>query len=169
MKTDCRFEIDVQEAVFTGRWPAACDAALRAHVSECATCAELVQVMSALAPERDTAVPAADAHVPNSAQMWWRAQMRARQEAARAATRPIWLAQALAVTTVVSAGIALAGVFSPWFRAWLHWLVDLVPSVDFHAMAAPAMAAIMTPWTLLVIGAVVVLTPVALYVAFSDE
>ena len=33
----------------------------------------------------------AEIQIPSSAVMWWRAQMRARQEAAREASRPITL------------------------------------------------------------------------------
>ena len=115
MKTvDCCREEDVLDALTSGRWPDRADDELRAHVAACAICADVVDVASACSKSATTSP--ATMRIPSSAVMWWRAQMRARQEAAREAARPITVAQVVAAVArwsrvAVSALIAL----SPWF------------------------------------------------------
>ena len=157
----CPFEAGVFEAVWMSRWPDQCEPALRAHVAGCAVCADIVLVAEAFEGERTTAWR--EAPVPGSGRMWWRAQMRARQEAARAAARPITLAQGVAVSSVFVATLVLAGALSPWFRSWLGWLGGLVPVIDLQAAS---------PWMLFTGGTVLLVligAPVALYAAFKGE
>ena len=49
------------------------------------------------------------ARVPTPEIVWWRAQMRAREEAARAAARPILLSQALAIAALIGLLVSVAG------------------------------------------------------------
>ena len=90
-RIDCCHEDDVLDALSSGRWPDRADQTLRAHVACCAVCADIVDVAGAILDGRDDNV--GDMHIPSSAVMWWRAQMRARQEAAREASRPITVAE----------------------------------------------------------------------------
>ena len=71
------------------------EATLSRHVRECASCADVVDVTSALLADAVSA--RAESAPPSSAIVWWRAQMRARQEAARAAERPLTVVHALAI------------------------------------------------------------------------
>src|SRR5258708_8751559 len=50
-----------------------------------------------------------EATPPSSAVVWWRAQMRARREAARAADRPITILHALAIACGVGLAVSLMG------------------------------------------------------------
>ena len=89
---ECRHEADLVAAVTSGRWPAAVDQALREHVASCAVCADVLQVAEAMtALEQETL---ADTRLPAAGQVWWRAQVRARHEAAAVAARPVMVAQA---------------------------------------------------------------------------
>jgi hypothetical protein len=49
------------------------------------------------------------ARVPTPEIIWWRAQMRARQEAARKAARPIVFTQALAIAALIGLLVSVAG------------------------------------------------------------
>ena len=124
MKTECTHEEDVLDAINLARWPEQVDAALREHVAACGVCADLTQVAVLLQDERDGAL--AEARVPSSGLVWWRAQLRARQEATRAAERPIAFVEGLAVACGLGIAFAVLGLASPWVREWAEWTVDLL-------------------------------------------
>lgn len=50
-----------------------------------------------------------DARVPTAEIVWWRSQMRAREEAARKAARPMLFTQALAVAALIGLLVSVAG------------------------------------------------------------
>ncbi len=105
MTCECDREQDVLDALSAGRWPARCDEDLRAHVSACGICHDLVDVATALADDRDATWR--DARVPSAGVVWWRAQLRAREDAARAAGRPVAFIQGVAASVAVWLAIAL--------------------------------------------------------------
>src|SRR5688572_3789810 len=103
--TECQFESDVIDALASRRWPARAGDELLAHVDSCASCRDLAAVASALMNEGETAYEVS--RVPSSASVWHRAQMRAREEAARVATRPIGFVQGIAFSFGIAAIIAI--------------------------------------------------------------
>jgi hypothetical protein len=72
---------------------------LEAHVARCAACSELRLVAGALLGDRTDAMR--EAAVPSSASMWWRMQMRYRQDVATATTRSLLIGQALTLALAV--------------------------------------------------------------------
>ena len=113
----CGKERAVTEMLQSGRWPEACDSALRSHVENCAVCSEIVLVAQFL--QEDHAALLAEMKLPDAGLVWWKAQLRARREAAELATRPIALAERFAV----ACGAAALLVFIVWNRTDLHtWL-----------------------------------------------
>jgi hypothetical protein len=151
----CQFEEQVLAAVASGDWPDRADQALRAHVTECATCADLAIVGGLLRDDHAAAV--AESNVPSSGQVWWRTQVRARAEAQRAAARPIFIAQAIGAA-------ALVGLIA----AVISWVWPKMPAAAglLHAAGAPTELGTVA-W--LAIGAWVILAPVALYFVFARE
>jgi hypothetical protein len=103
--------------------------------------------------------------------VWLRAEMRARAEAARTATRPIAMAQIAAVVCVAAAGGALFGATSSWFQHWIGRIWGAVITIDLKAPLATPFAAALSEHLLLagVIAAFVLLTPVAILLAARDE
>src|SRR6188768_22628 len=93
----CPHEQDVLDLVAIGQWPARADASLVAHAEACETCRDLASVAGAIVESRD-ALPAT--HVPDASVVWYRAQVRARLDAARRAGRPMLFAQMAAVAGV---------------------------------------------------------------------
>lgn len=170
-QVDCRREEDVLDALTSGRWPDRAGDELRAHVAACAICSDVVEVASAVLMARE-AEPT-DMRIPSSAVMWWRAQMRARQEAAREAARPITIAQVVALVSVVALTAAGLVALSPWFGGLLAgWLsgVRSAALADMAAIKAPS-ALLTGGWMLpaLMIGVWLVLAPVAIYLAVAEE
>jgi len=168
---DCCREEDVLDALTSGRWPDRAGEELRTHVAVCAICTDVVTVASAVLEVRDG--EPTDMRIPSSAVMWWRAQMRARQEAAREAARPINVAQIVALVAVVAITVAGLVALSPWFGGLLGGWVSAVresASSDMAAIRAPS-ALLAGGWMLpaLMIGVWLVLAPVAIYFAVADD
>jgi hypothetical protein len=118
----CEKEQAVTEMLQCGRWPEACDPALRIHVENCPVCSEVALVGQLLREENASLL--AEVKLPNAGLVWWKAQLRARREAAELATRPIALAERFAV----ACGLASLLAFLVWkwtgFHAWLDRLVN---------------------------------------------
>ena len=165
---DCAREDEVLDAVAFGRWPEHA-ADLVAHAASCAICADLAVVALALHDDREAACR--DAPVPSSQMVWWRATIRARAEAARAASRPITIAQGAAAACAAGLACGLAGT------AWrsVHWADRLG---EFAAQLAAPRADLTSASTLalehavplvLALAACLVLAPLALYITLADD
>jgi len=165
---ECPREHDVLDAVASGRWPDG-DAGLQAHVAQCAICRDLGEVASALALEhvttwqetgRDTLPPG---HV-----VWWRAQMRARGEAARLAARPITMVQTLGTASAVGVVAAVAAKFDGSLQPALDWVSTRI--TGFTALLDPSadVVSLVGRAILVAAGIWLALTPVAIYLA-TDE
>jgi hypothetical protein len=169
---ECSREQDVIAAVASHRWPERCDSELRAHVASCEICCDVAEVAAAFDADQDAAWQIA--RVPSAAHMWWRLQVRARQDAARAALRPIAVVQGLVVVGI--AALAVFAIGLGWTAgAWSEWpllgaagglwpaasrLVDTLVSFPDATKQAALMLG--------VIAAGLLLMPVAVYLALSD-
>jgi hypothetical protein len=167
-RADCGFEHEALAAVMEGRWPGAADAALRQHVSQCAVCAEVVQVVAAMEEARDFA--RAEAAVPDSGLVWRRAQIRARREAARAAARPINAVQVLAAACLICLLGACFGATSTWFQSTVKSAGSFLGGLE-AASFVPQMPSILAGHGLLILGgaAAVFLIPAALCFALLRD
>lgn len=164
----CAREAEALEIVLTGGWPSCAGDELRAHVEACPVCADVVAIAAAMQEEHTLALQ--QAHVPTAGLVWWRAELRARQEAARKAARPMTLVQGVAGACLVAALLTITGLFSPWLRSQVSdWMPrpSAWPTVDSTALVALA-----APWgttLLLALGVWLVLVPIAIYMAFSRD
>jgi heme A synthase len=157
---ECPRESDVLDAVASARWPYRVPRELADHVSACAICTDVVTVAEAMRADHDAVWQQAD--IPSSGQMWWRAEMRARQEAIRKASRPITIAQGVAALLTLAAAVT-AGRFG-----WA-WIRQQMPAFDFASISAQAMTSPLAVSLVVALGALVVIAPVALYLVLSDE
>jgi hypothetical protein len=161
--------VDVLDALQTSAWPEACGTDVREHVEACPGCAELVEVVLPLIDEHRTVTR--DACVPAAGSVWWRAQLRARREASDTATRPIVVLQG--VSLACGAGLVAAGlgflVFA--FRRSAGWLATVVRAIDLPTVAWADIVSVGPVWMTVAVGVtlLMVLMPVAIYMAFSDE
>jgi hypothetical protein len=105
--TPCARESDVLDLIGIGQWPARADADLAAHVASCPSCTDLALVASAIVDVRDTGT--AYKRLPDAGIVWLRAQMRAREDAARRAARPLWMAQVAGVAAVIAILVIWSG------------------------------------------------------------
>lgn len=154
--TTCPREDDILDLIAIDQWPRQADAALRAHAAQCAVCADLVTVASAIAIDRDGA-PAPTP--PDASAVWRQAQYRARQDAAARAMRPLLIAQVAAAVAAVALPAAWWAVGSAGFTTW--WAgVEQTASATIVQGPSTAMY-----WGLAALVASAAIAPVALYVA----
>jgi hypothetical protein len=168
---ECLREQEVMDVVASGRWPARCSEELLGHVSACAICTDAAEVAIALREDYDEAF--ARAHVPPPGLVWWRAELRARQEAVRKVSRPMTLVQAFGGACAVGVLLAVLSPFWPWFRHW--FTLPALPQSDLAAAAgeltalSPLLAQWATPLAFAIGLALLVVAPVAMYLVLSDE
>ena len=170
--SDCPFESDVLDALASRRWPARAGEELQAHVAACDSCRDLASVAGALINEEDVAY--AGAHVPSSAAVWHRAQLRAREDAARAAMRPIGFVQGLAFAFSVAAAIAVAVWGLPVLASLMPDLSGITASLHAPSLSMPtdtqALALLSNTTVQVALAAwLVLLAPVAVYFALSND
>jgi hypothetical protein len=135
---------------------------LQHHVAGCDICNDLGVVAQALRDDHQLAIE--NVRVPSASLVWWRAEIRARQQAVRVASRPIAWVQAVAVLCSLGGAVALLSRID--LSAWLgvdhfQWL-----------RAIPQQLADLAPLYLLIlpIGLLVAMAAfLALYFVLSDE
>jgi hypothetical protein len=147
---ECPREADVMDALASARWPDRVDAGLATHVASCQICRDVITVAAAMREDHDAAWR--EANVPSSGQMWWRAEMRARQDAVHEAARPIAVAQGVAIALAII--VAVAG-------GWFAW-----PSLQGLFATPPPL---FIPLAIAMFALVMVVAPVALYLVLSDK
>lgn len=132
MRLGCAHEQEVTTLLDRGHWPEACSEELRAHVSGCRSCRELVLVKQAFSSERITA--AGEARLESPGVIWWRAQLRRRNAALERIEKPFLGAQIFALVICIAA--ATAYVFSLARRGfdWLAWLGELPRAFHFGSL-----------------------------------
>lgn len=110
------------------------------------------------------------AEPPSSARVWWRAQMRARQEAAEAATRPLTFVHAVAIACGVGLLLGVGTIAIAWLRGTNASFTGAYESLA--AAAAPIASEVTSRWIGLSLTAMLVsfiVLSVAAFVVLSDE
>ena len=112
----CTCEKEIRELVENGQWPLASPPELRDHAAACRTCADLVLVAGAFQRTRATTIAAARPATPGA--IWWRAQLRSRQQAFERIQRPLIGAQVFALVAVLLPIIGLVAFQAHNLAAW---------------------------------------------------
>lgn len=126
-------------------------------------------VAGAIAAEASTA--RREAAPPSSAIVWWRAQMRARQEATRAVERPLTIVHGLAIAIAAGLLLSIVGAGIAGVKGSLGWLGNLYASLATSG-ATLATIDLTSRWITLPMTAMIVsllIASVAAYVIFADE
>jgi hypothetical protein len=99
----CTREKEVAELLDRGQWPQASPEELRAHAGACRSCSELILTKQAFRQARAAAMSMPT--LPSPSALWWRAQLRKRNEAIERINRPILGAQIFALAIVALAAV----------------------------------------------------------------
>jgi hypothetical protein len=106
------------------------------------------------------------ATIPDSGRVWWKAQIRARREAAEAVGRPITAVQIVAFACAMGLLGACIGATSSWFQAALKGFRAQVTDASFLAYAT---ALITGHWVLaLCLITMILVVPVSVYLIGRD-
>jgi len=166
---DCTYEPAVVTAVLSGQFPRGCDEALVAHARECEVCREVSAIATLMHDDHDRA--RYEVQVPASGQVWWRAAVRARLDSTQASMRPMtWLH---GITAAVAVGVMLAVMGAAWpmlmpvvERVWAM-VAGYFPSADVANAVANGLR--LSAMLGLIGAAILVVAPLALYFALSDD
>jgi hypothetical protein len=162
----CPREREVTELLHQGYWPEASPDELRAHVEACRICADLVAVRTAFQAARQQTMPIP--HLESAGAIWWRAQLRRRNEAIERVGRPILGAQIFALAISVVVGVAVLAWQGTALKAWF---ADLPRALHLDALVPTAfsqsggMASILIP----VLATVALLSGVVVYLATEKQ
>ena len=166
---DCPREPQIVQAVLAGAWPDRADHELKLHAARCETCSEVASIATILREDQDYA--RREVQVPAAGQVWWRAAVRARLETAHAAMQPMtWLH---GVSAAITIGIMLAAIGFAWpsIAGTTEWVKALVAGIVPHSEVAGIVVGTLRQSFIaaLCVGACLVVGPLALYFALSDD
>ena len=153
-RAECPREQEVLDALASGRWPNRLSEDLANHAGGCAFCKDLALVAEALSSDFVSAIE--QARVPTAGLVWWKAEIRARQNSLRAASRPIALARYFGLGCAVMVALTL------------------LPLLDFGTLESFSLFNVIPdslPIPLLfgTLGALAILASIAIYLVLSDN
>ena len=177
MRADCTREQDVLDALAARRWPGRCEAELLTHVSQCSICADIVAVVQPIGEVHEELWTSMQ--VPSASTVWWRAQLRAQQEATRRASRPITIVQVAAAIVAFVATAAFASIAAPLLPTFSFSLPTLpawfalpkLPTIDLSLPEVPPLQQLGRWWWLGIAAFLTwaVIAPLAIYFAISED
>jgi hypothetical protein len=138
------------------------------HSSSTALDEARMEAIVAEAIAAEASLARSEAAPPSSAIVWWRAQVRARQEAAAAADRPISIVHGLAIACGVGLALSLIGTTLAGVWGSAGWLTNVYTSLS----TAVASVDLTSRWVMLPMTAMlasIVIASIAAYVIFADE
>ena len=167
----CSREKDVAELLARGHFPLAYTPELHAHLGACRSCADLVLVTQAFQSARASA--AAQANLPSPSQLWWRAQLRRRNEAVERVGKPILGAQIFALSVCLAFAAGFLASQATRGLAWLPWLKALPQASALHLEALVPTGLFSSGWSLMVLipvlATLALLGGVAVYLASEKQ
>ena len=130
-----------------------------------------IEAIVADAIAREAELAGSEAQPPSSAIVWWRAQMRARQEASQLAEKPITIVHALSIAAGAGLMLSLVGYVITVLKGSAAWLSNVTPSLSVVTGAIPAFDLTNRVMALALSAALisVIVASVAAYVIYSDE
>jgi hypothetical protein len=110
------------------------------------------------------------APIPSARVVWWRAHVRARDEAARTVTQPITWLNGITTVSVIAVAVAVMGsalrVLVPGWNSVGHLFDFSVPTRSAASGLAAVLDSTIVVWG---VGVCLLLVPVALYWILADD
>jgi hypothetical protein len=117
----------------------------------------------------EAARASAEAQPPSSAIVWWRAQMRARREAAELAEKPITIVHALSIAAGLGLMLSVIGYAVAGVKGSTAWLAGLWTSIAATGGALPVdLSGRWVPVMLTAALVSVVVASIAAYFIYAD-
>ena len=165
----CSHEDHVVQAVLSGAWPSRCDRELVTHAAGCDICSEVASIATLLRADHDEA--RRHVQVPAAGQVWWRSAIRARLETAQASTQPMTWMHGVTAAIMVGVILTIVGVLWPSVGTAAEWIRAQAVSISPQASVADVVLGALRQSFIIaaVAGACLILAPLALYFALSDD
>ena len=169
MRLGCGREQELVELLHRGHWPQACSSDLRAHVAQCRSCSDLVAIAESFRAMRKQALVAAP--TASSGALWWRAQLRRRNQAVERIAKPIAGAQLFAFAGVLFVAVAAAVWAAMHGLDAVTWVEDfayalhigtLLPGLHFESVEG-------FWWVVLLLSTLALISGVVVYLASEKE
>ena len=168
-RMECAREPEVVSASRVIGWQETCSEELRKHLSDCEICRDLASVIEVL--REDHALAVREMQLPLAGQVWWRAAVRARAEASKAAVRPLTWVHGIAAACVIGLIAGTVRYAWPFVSDARDWVVSMGFRIDpTGTVVADLVAAAQARLPIIVaVIASLILMPVALYFALRGE
>ncbi len=153
----CSRSAELSAVLRSGNLPAAWEPSLREHVDKCRQCSDQVLVSETLKAARMKMMAAAPMGSPQL--LWWRAQVRRRNEALEKLSKPTSVAGTVAALCTLLVAVVLLVWRAQGSDGWLQWLSGVPGSLESLWTAT----SLLLP--LAMVGALVVLGGFAVYLA----
>ena len=139
---------------------------LRVHAEICEVCRDVLSLVTAMRGDGDAT--SNDVRLPAAGQLWWRAALRAHAEATEAARRPMLWLQGIA--GACAAGVMAAVLNLAWPSIYEALVAVSALPATFGPEVSPLVDALrpIVPVALAIV-ACLVLTPIVVYLALSDD
>jgi hypothetical protein len=169
MLTGCPREKELGDLLHRGQWPQASAPELRTHVDACRACGDLVLVASAFQQARAETVAAAytgSVRFGSAGALWWRAQLRRRNEAIERMGRPLATAQIFALVVSLLAAFGFAGFEARHGIGWLNWLQGLPQEATIQLADISSSGFLNSGWTWMLLAAAATLALVGGFLVY---
>jgi len=145
MPGTCSREKELASLLKLGHWPMAASAEMQSHLQTCRACANMLSITEAMRGVKHEAMR--HVQLPPPGLLWWRAQLRRRDEAVKRIAKPILGAQifALGINAIVVLGVLLSQA-----KHGLHWLTWF--SADEHNLSPDSLFHLGALWPTLSLG-----------------
>ena len=142
----CVHEKELTALLALGHYPNACPPEIRDHVSTCRSCAELVLVTRAFQTARTQTAAAANLASPGL--LWWRAQLRRRNQAVERVGKPILGANIFALSVMFLFAIGFLATQATSGLRCLSWFEQIPQAPAFHLQSLWPSALLSSTWGL---------------------
>jgi len=162
MLRPCARENEIAELLRLGHWPVAASAELRAHVSGCGSCSDLILVSQSFQQVREEI--GSSARLQSAGVLWWRAQLRRRNAAMERINRPILGAQIFAFAIVLVLALGFVVFQATHGLRWISWFGKISPPQTSLMDAMRWVASVGSDWVLVPgVIALAVMSGIVLY------
>ena len=167
----CVHEKELTALLALGHYPNACPPEIRDHVSTCRSCAELVLVTRAFQTARTQTAAAANLASPGL--LWWRAQLRRRNQAVERVGKPILGANIFALSVMFLFAIGFLATQATSGLRWLSWFEQIPQAPAFHLQSLWPSTLLSSAWGLPLLipvcATLALLGGVAVYLAVEKQ
>ena len=128
----CARSVELSVVLRSGNLPSTWEPSLREHVQTCRQCSDQLLVSQSLRTARSATMAAAPMGSPQL--LWWRAQLRRRNEALEKLSKPTSIVGTVAALSTLAVALALLAWQAKGTELWLAWLGSVPEGLHLDSM-----------------------------------